>query len=154
MATLYGIEATKVHSSEPSEMVDVGSHGGAVKQIYDKYTAAGAIALNDVIYINGLLPRGARIIDALIKSDDLGTVGTLDLGWAAGSNGDEIADPNGLINAMDVNAAANTVWASDNLPNAAGIGKKFEEAVQLMVTASAATDAAGSFEVIVLYAID
>lgn len=151
MATLYGIESAKRKQGIPQLMAQ-GVAGGGVKVAYDKYTAAGAMILNDVVKM-GKLPAGARVVGYWLKSDDLGTVGALDLGWAASSDGVEAAQAQGFLGAVDVKTAAVTAdhaTQADKL----GLGKVFASEVDIQVKVQTATDAAGSFEICVMYVID
>jgi hypothetical protein len=151
MATLKGIERTK-QDTVPADLRDQGSKGGVMRVLYDKYAPAGALSLNDVIQI-GQLPAGARVVGFWLKSSDLGTTGTLDLGWAASSDGVEAANATGFLAAVDVNAAAISISTSDQ-ENQAGLGKKFSSAVEVQIKASAATTAAGTIEACVQYVVD
>lgn len=53
-----------------------------VKCLYDEFTLTAELAVNDELLMHKL-PEGARIIDAYIHSDQLGTTGILDLGLKA-----------------------------------------------------------------------
>lgn len=155
MATVKGENATKAQAV-PKELVDVTEQGGRMRILYDKYTAPGALSINDVIQMGGLLPSGAMVHEVVLASDDLGTTGTLDVGWEASADGAEAADANGFLNAVDVNAAQivqpMTALAASNA--APGFGKKFSAPVQLAVTASAATTAGGDIRLWVYYTLD
>lgn len=151
MATFYGVEATKATNSIP-QLQGQGTAGGGVKIAYDKYAPAGALSLGDKIKM-GKLPKGARVIAYWLKSSDLGTVGTLDLGWSASADAVEAGSANGMFSAVDVHTAAITVDHGDQ-ENMAGLGKKFDAGVDIEVKASAATDAAGTIECCVFYVVD
>lgn len=151
MAIFYGTESSKPNLAIP-QLQEQGTVGGNMGVAYDKYVAAGALSLNDRIKV-GKLPKGARIVGYWIKSADLGTTGTLDLGWAASADGVEAASANGMLSAVDVNTAATTKGHTDQ-GNMAGLGKLFGAAVDLEVKVSAATTAAGTIEVCVYYIVD
>ncbi len=153
MATVYGVNAT-LRNNVPKAEMGVGEAGGRVRLAYDSYTAAGAIALNDIVVMGPKIPKGARMIDGWIKHADLGTVGTLDLGWAASDDGLEAVNATGFISAEDVHTAADIVKATDNQAAPAGVGKKLLAEVQPIVTASAATDVAGAFSTFIFYIVD
>ena len=98
------------------------------------------------------LPKGARVLDAVLVTDDLGTTGTLDVGWEA--TADEVADPNGFLNAIDVNSAAaiNKMSTTAGYP---GMLKQFSAEAQISITASQATTATtGTIELVVYYVVD
>lgn len=151
MATLYGVEATKATNDIP-QLVDQGSAGGRVHVAYDKYVAAGALTLNDKINM-GKLPAGARIVGYWLKSTDLGTVGTLSLGWSASDDGVEAGDDDAMLNDVDVHSAAITVDEGDQ-EAMVGLGYKLSAPVDIQLLVSAATDAAGTIETCVQYVID
>jgi hypothetical protein len=150
MATYSGVNYALSSASPPSRQ-DQGDVKGRVKHAYDSYVAAGALALNNVINVMKL-PAGARVLEAILVSDDLGTTGTLDLGWT--DNGVDGASANGLLSAVDVHTAAIQARAGGITPAVAGIFKKFSAETQLQVKVSAATTAAGTIKVGVLYVLD
>lgn len=153
MATLYGVNAAAI-ASNPPQQSGVGEDGGRVRLLYDKYTLVEDIA-SDVIYLGAKIPKGARVIDAMVKFGDLGTAGTIDVGWAASADGLELGDADGFMDDVDVNAAANVVWSSDNLANAPGIGKKFAAECQPIITATGTTATGSvSIELFIEYVID
>lgn len=154
MANVNGVNATLIQAS-PSYMAGVGEQGGTVRVIFDKYTVTAALALNDTLQMGGKIPVGARCIDAMIKTADLGTVGTLDLGWLVSDDAVEAASQTGFINALDVHTAAIVKTSHENSAAPAGIGKKFLSPVQPVITASAATDAtSGDILMWIWYVID
>lgn len=154
MATVYGVNADKILVDNPSNKASVGDQGGRMRVIYDTYEATGALSLNDVIVMGGLIPEGARIHEVVLAHDDLGTTGTLDVGWQASADGGEAADADGFIDGADVATAADTVKMTDNLPFAAGLFKDFSEPVQPAITVSTATDAAGTISLAIYYSVD
>jgi hypothetical protein len=149
MATVYGDQYQDAYVDVPSDKIRGGDLNGTPEFLYFSYTASGAIALNDVIKL-GKIPKGARVIEAVLSTTDLGTVGTLDLGWAADSGAVETADQDGFIAAMNVNSAANTVSMVEQV-NVPGLLKKFSAECDLQITASAATDAAGTIKGYLMY---
>lgn len=154
MATVFGVNATKVLSNNPSEKAGVGEQGGRLRVIYDSYAPAGALALNDVIKMGGLIPAGARVLDAKLQFSDLGTTGDVHLGWEASADAVEAADADGFLVDADVNAAAGSVSMLEDQSTVAGMGKKFAAPVQPIITVSEATTAAGTIRMILEYVID
>lgn len=150
MATLYGVNS-QLLQNVPSEKVDVSSFHGRVRWVYDEYDAPGAIALNDEIVL-GRLPKGAKIVEAILAFDDLGTVGELDLGYKY-DDADLTSDPNAFLDDVDVNAAAGTVKMSDQA-NMVGFGIEMEGEADVVATAVAATDAAGKIRCAIAYVLD
>jgi hypothetical protein len=142
-------------------------HGGSVKYAYGEID----VAINPVaadIYEMLRLPAGAVIIGGWLRGDRLDTNATetldIDVGWAAnGGSGDfDALDADGLLNtgvmtgdAFVLGNVANVV--SYNYPLNGklneGVFPKFtkETVVQLTTIATAATFAAGTLSLLVLY---
>lgn len=152
MATLNGVNSTKRDVNVPSEKIQPGDEGGRLRVMYDSFTSTGAIALNDVIRMMKL-PKGARVHNVVLDHDDLGTVGTCTVGWEASSDGAESADPNGFLDTVNLNSAANTVEMIDEA-SVPGMMKEFSAEVQVSITITQATDAAGTLQLAVWYVID
>jgi len=139
------------------------------KVIVAEFTAAGVIALDDVILL-AEIPVDAKITSVRLWSDDLGTAGDLDLGLYPGrGSGVTIAvaadavDRDALASAVDVNAAvvadselrfeaANITTGSDKAWELAGLTAQPDySTLFLALTASEATTAGGDILVIVRY---
>ncbi len=154
MANRYGTNATNI-TNVPADKAGTGEIGGRVRWIYDELNYTALLANADVIYLGGLIPKGARVLDAILMFSDAGTTGSCNVGWLASADGVEVADADGFMAAVNMNTAADTIKASDNLANAPGIFKKFAAPVQPVVTMTAAGDAAtGSVKLAICYIID
>lgn len=158
MSTVYSDQYQQAYVTVPVDKIDPPDHESRVRFSYFSYTAAGALVISTIIKLCKI-PKGARVLDAVIKSADLGTVGTLDLGWAASAELDstgtavEASSGTGFINAMDVHTAADVIKASDNQAAPAGVLKKFSAEVDLQINVSAATDAAGAISGYIAYVL-
>lgn len=143
MATLEGVNYAKINS-EPSVKVPEGETNGKPKVLYDKHVFAGDVnAIGDIIKFGGLLPKGARVLEATVKCPSLGTTGILSLGWAAGADAVEAADADGLIVVAQLDAGGQAVLGKTTAASA-GAGKQFAEAVQVQaIFTEASDDAAG-----------
>lgn len=152
MATNYGVGHTKLVAS-PREYLTPDNLHGRMRIAYDKFTLTADLALNDVIKM-GKLPKGARVVGYWLKSDDLSAAsGTLDLGYAASSDGVEAADDNAFLAAVDVTSA--TTKGHTDQANMVGLGKKFSAEVDIEVKVHADTDAtSGSIETCIMYVVD
>ncbi len=148
MATVYGVNATKTVAKTP---LNVSDNHGRVRSSYDSYTSTAAIPINTIINLMKL-PAGARVVGVQFSSTDQGTVGTLTVGWAA--TADEVADPDGFFTTINVNTAAITKDLGAVTPATPGLFKKFSAEAQITVTATQATDVAGTTEVAVFYVLD
>jgi len=103
------------------------------------------------------LPANASIISAKLSANAGAGLGVLDLGWAAGSEGLEIADPNGIITgATEVSTASQNMDETINGGDPA-YNKKFSEPVDIELIATAATTASAGgaiYRLELLYTID
>lgn len=157
MATKLGVQATNIAAS-PQTLGEQGSQGGRVHSHFDQYTLTAALAQNDIIKFGGLLPAGARVVEAKVNfSASLdAAAGTIDLGWQASSDAVEAADTDGFMDAVDATAAA-TFLMSDDEGTRPGLFKKFSSPVQVIatVTHSGGLDAtSGTMSVEIQYVID
>lgn len=150
MATVYGVNAAKL-VAVPAEKIDANAGYAKSRILHDKYVASGALTSGDVIKFMKI-PKGARVIEAILKYSDLGTTGTGKLGWEAGT--DEAADDDGLMASLDFNAAADCILSSQNLAAPIAIGKEFAGEVQVSLTLTASTTAAGTIECILILAVE
>lgn len=79
MATVYGVNATKVLDPNPSNITDPGELEGKVRVMTDSYEAA-AVAAGSTIHVGKSLPIGARILNIRLAFDALGGSSTLAVG--------------------------------------------------------------------------
>ena len=155
MANRYGTNADLLLVDVPAGKAGIGEIGGRVRVNYDEFSYTALLANADVIYMGGLIPKGARVIEAVLMFSDAGATGACNVGWLASDDGVEIADPDGFMASVNMNTAADTIKATDNLANAPGVFKKFTAPVQPVVTMTAAGDAAsGSVKLAITYVID
>lgn len=154
MATFYGNQYQDALVTVPSKKVQMGDIDGKKRVIYFDYTVTAAPTAADVIKV-GVLPAGARVINAGLSFPDLGTAGVLNLGWAAGVI--EVADADGLLVSVDVNAAADAVSMQSQMEASganAGYMKKFSESVVIQIdVATAWTATTGTIKGFIEYAL-
>ena len=157
MATLRG-DNNQLLNNNPVDKIDVTEQHGRMRIMKDSITLSAELAAADVIEMGAPLPKGAMVVEAVLQSPQLGTVGgagELDVGWLAGEEGDEAADADGLFAAVEVGSASANVKLSDSLAGA-GYLKKFDDRVQLAITANEVTDAAigDTVTLVVYYTLD
>ena len=131
MATDYGVNYNKAYVLVPAQKYGVGEFNGNTKTLFDEHTGNRAVyAIADIIKF-GKLPKGARVLQATVKSASLGTTGIFTLGYPA--NGVDVADPDGFLVVAQGDAGGQAVQASGT---GAAIGKKFtaETEVELVFT--------------------
>jgi len=121
---------------------DPGNHG-KVRASYDELDLTeNVVAIGDKLSMP-LIPEGARIIDAWIKSDNLGTAGIFDMGLDAhvDRDGDTVADDADSL-VSDADAGGQAVFQRAGLGNV-GIGKLIGKGgAQPYLIATEATNAA------------
>lgn len=154
MATLYGDQYQDAFVDKPSTKIAPGDVNGVPKFMYFSYTVTAAPSNGDVIKL-GKLPKGAKVKNAVMQFPDLGTAGVLNLGWAAGSNGLETADADGLLVSVDVATAADAVSMQTQMEASganAGFLKEFADDVEVQIdVATAWTAVAGTIKGYVEY---
>lgn len=154
MATLYGLNATKRDNVVPSQKIDAQDAGGRVRCAYDEYdlaTLGVVLGATDVIRM-AKLPAGARVVGYTLKSADMGTTGSCDVGYEA--NGVDAAAPSAFLASVDLNAAAITISQADQ-ENEAGLFKKFTVETQISISMAAASTAiTGKISLAVFFTLD
>ncbi len=106
LGTVYGANYTKAFINNPPVMVAQGESGAKVKCLQDSYTLPTAVIdVGDVVKLGALkLPKGAKVVDAIIACASLGTTGILKLGYEA--NGVDAADDDAFISSADAGGQA------------------------------------------------
>lgn len=153
MAELYGNNYKLAYVDVPAKQIGVGEQAGRKRILFDSHTFAGAVnAIGDIIKI-GKLPKGARVLEAVLVSDSMGTTGIFDLGWAASADGLELADANGFISGADAGGQAVKALSAVSNP---GLAKKFLSEVDVQLELTEATDGAlgDSVKVWIEYILD
>ena len=154
MTDFYGVNNTLSQQNVPSEKIGPGEQSGRLRVAYDSYTFSAALTTSDALYMMKI-PKGARVIDVIVDSDDLGTTGDLNIGWEASADGVEAADADGFFAALDVNAAALVTSINKVGTSTAGYLKKFDAEVQVVIVPSENTTAtSGSIALTVLYVVE
>jgi hypothetical protein len=158
MSKFYGVEYANTFINEPQEANDVSLVGGRLRYMSGSFTAAAIIDTTDKVFL-GRLPKGARIIEVLFSSDDMGTTGDFNVGWDAspeeGEDGStlEVADADGFYAALDVNTAA--ISRTAYVSTVAGFRKRFAGKVDIVVAPSEiTTNASGAFFIEIYYVLD
>ena len=149
MSTLYGVNHTLKYINVPSEKVQAKDENGKVRVAYDKYVFSAEAAVTDVIKLMKL-PKGAKIVDAVVKAPSLGATGIFDLGYEA--NGVDAADTDGFVLSADFGGAA----AVKKMSTEAGMFKELGAESQVILTCTELTAAANTktIEVAVFYVLE
>jgi len=144
MATLQGANKTIIDAITPSTVLTPGKMGGNVRCMVDTYTGLGTESANDTIEMGTDLPKGATILNVILRMNATGT--TAHVGDAE--------DPNRYIDT----GADNTTTLSNDLYTT-GVGYEITDVEatspydsQILVTIlTGAVTAAGTIDLIVLY---
>ncbi len=152
MATLFGDNSTKRTQNVPAEKVKVKEEHGRIRVAYDEITFSAALSSADVIVL-AKIPKGAKVYDVVVSVDTvMGGSVDADIGWGAGVNGDEAADPNGFGSAVDLNTLVPQKMEGDD----PGYAKEFDDEVEIQILMNDAV--AGASGIVMrcyaLYAID
>lgn len=152
MATKYGTQYNGAYVTEPKSQIQPGDFNGRVRLMHFDYTLDGTVlALADILKL-GKIPKGARVIDAALYVQDMDGTGQVNLGWAAGASGAEVADADGFFAALDAGDA--NAFARIGVTSA-GFCKEFSEEVDLQISmAEASTSTNTTLRGFVLYVID
>lgn len=134
----------------PAKKVPPGEYAGRVRCLYDEHTfAADVNAIGAKVFLGGKLPKGARVLEAVVLCPSLGATGIFDVGYQA--NGVDAADPNAFILAADAGGQAVKGMSS---AGSAGLGKKFGADTQVELTfTEASASAEGEIVKVWLYYI-
>lgn len=152
LGTVYGANYTKAFNSNPPVMVAQGESGAKVKCLQDSYTLPTAVIdVGDVVKLGALkLPKGAKVVDAVIACASLGTTGILKLGYEA--NGVDAADDDAFISSAD--AGGQAVMQHPNA-GCAGIFKTLGAETQVVLGCSEiSTNNNVKIDVAVFYVLD
>lgn len=156
MASQESSQYAKAYTQEPVGKLDPKELNGRVRRIFAEAILSSEIAIGETIKM-AKLPANASIISAKLSANAGAGLGVLDLGWAAGSEGLEIADPNGIITgATEVSTASQNMDETINGGDPA-YNKKFSEPVDIELIATAATTASAGgaiYRLELLYTID
>lgn len=135
MANLSG-DNYALEIASPQAKIEDGAVFGKVHNLRESYTISAALADGDLIY-GPMLPKGAVVLDAKLSvSATLGTGGILDLGHLAGDDGLESQDLNAFVSGVDAGGAA---ALGRMAAGAAGLHKKFSEAVRIVADCTEAS---------------
>ncbi len=131
MATYYSNQYQDAFVDVPSDKIRPGDQSGKLRFMFFDFTVPSVAPSNADFYLLGKIPKGARVVEAVISFPDLGGSGSVDLGWAASAELDsagsavEAADVDGFLANVDLDTAADTIKMTDNAPNPDGFLKKF-----------------------------
>lgn len=154
MATLNADNYQLSRVDEPSSKINVKDQHGRVRRLADRITLSAELALNDIIKA-GVLPAGAKIVDARFVAPTDGTSGQYDFGWA--SNGTDAADQDGLFaGATELDTGAGAVDAKI-LGTAAGYNKEFANAeteLEILVVEATTASSGDLLQWEVYYVVD
>lgn len=153
MGTVYGANRTKANSPTGANLVDAGEMKGKLRVMYDSYECSSTAA-GTVIEVGDELPKGARIVDVILHTDDLGNNTTLAVG--------DYEDADRYIDATDHGAGAE-LQTEMGIGNIDGFMYEVDETYtgktvgsgtdkQITIT-TAAGEATGTIKVVIIYVV-
>lgn len=152
MSAVYGVNATKFLTPTGSNILDQATFNAEVKMMYDSYEAS-ALATASTITMGGKLPVGARIINVILYSDDMGSTVTCDVGDA--DDADRYLDGVDVTNANDVHSllgAGTRLGEIDGFGyTVLGTGANGGDDTQIVITTAGIWT--GTLKLMVIYAI-
>lgn len=83
--TLKGVNRT-LRTAAPPSKIPAGEERGRVHWYYDEYAWTTNSVIGDVVTLM-TIPKGARVVDAIVTMNDNGTAGQYDIGYAASADG-------------------------------------------------------------------
>lgn len=96
MATLYGTNKTIERAG--TSKTDPGLLGGRVRCMTDSYLITGDEAALEIIHMGKKLPKGSRVLDVILITEDLADTCTLEVG--------DLKDTNRYLDAKSATTAA------------------------------------------------
>lgn len=140
MSEVIGVNATIIASLTPATILDAGDCAGKVRVFQDTYEAS-ALASGSTITMGPTLPAGAKIVNVIVSSDNLGNNTTLAVG--------DSDDTDRYITATDHGAAVATtaLKAVDGLGYEIGTNDGDD---QILIT-TAAGAGTGTITLVVFY---
>ncbi len=146
MDTFYSTQFKQAYVAVPSSKIAPGDSNAAIKFKYFEFPVPSTAPSNNDIVKLFKMPKNCRLIDFEMSFPDLGSAGTVSVGWAASADliaGSttpvEAAAPAGIMSAVDVNTAAAIVNMADVTGAAvAGYLKEFEAEVDVQMLISTA----------------
>jgi len=147
MATVKGVNKTKIDAGGLANKFERGYVDGRVKTFFDVYEFAGE-ALGTIVEVGPELPEGAKILEVVLSTDDLGNNVTLAVG--------DLEDPDRYISATD-HGGGTVLTTRLNKPD--GLGYEIDMTTastpdnQITVTTAAAA-ATGTMNIEVKYTKD
>lgn len=141
MTVYYSGNATKYANQAVPQLIGSGEVTGVKEVAYAEFAlSADLVGGTDTIRMVKL-PKGARVHNVVLYFDDLdASGGTVDVGWEAGDNGDETADADGFMDAVDVTSAG-VVDMIDDEGTRPGLFKQFADSVWVTIAPNGDTDA-------------
>lgn len=142
MATVYGVQATKVLTPTGANIVSPGYLGGRVRVMADYYEAA-AVAADSTIHMGQDLPIGAKILNVILAFDALGSA-TIAVGDSTSTGR--------YLTATSV-ASAGVVGAVED-DNVDGLLYEITSTTRSIILTTASAAITGTVKLIVFYTVE
>lgn len=141
MASLYSVGYTDAFRDVPADKVSGNKWGNKPRWAYDSFALSADTASGDKLYMFKL-PKGARIINAILAITDLdGSGGTLDVGYEYNASGDSALTDDTDAFLADVDATSAITVGMIEQANMAGFGHELEGEADIVVVFDGDCDA-------------
>ena len=158
MATVYGVNFTLFDQNTPKEMADVAEHGGRMRVQYDTYEAS-SLASGSTISM-ARMPKGSRVWQVILITDDLSGSGTLQVGDSSDPNRfitESICGDANKVHYMHPKAHASdsnvTLLGGVSGTGIDGFGYEYTAATDIIITTATAA-VTGTINLAVFYTVD
>lgn len=148
MAAVLGVNATKIATGPTgSNILGQGTANAGVYAMYDEYEAS-ALETASTITMGSPLPIGARVLNVILYTDDMGSTVTCDVGDA--DDADRYLDGVDVTNANDVHSL---LGAGTRLGEIDGFGYVVDGTNDQQILITTAGIWSGTVKIVVIYAL-
>lgn len=147
LTTVSGVNYA-LRNAVPPSLIPANENYGRLRVLYDYYdkSASDEFGTSGLIRMF-LIPKGAKLVDSIFTTTDLGTTGVVDIGWAASDElsagvAVELADADGIFAAADCKTS--TVVAVHMTGLTPGMNKTFSAAVEVQVDFTEASNSSAT----------
>ena len=159
--TNYGTNFTKFDQNVPKEQVNVAEHGARLRVQYDTYEADGNEGAGSTIAM-GRLPKGSRVWQVILVTDDIHASATLQVGDSSDPNRfitESICGDDNKVHYMHPKAHASdgnvTLIGGASGTGIDGFGYAYTAETDIIITTASATLAASkTINLCIFYSLD
>lgn len=145
----------KIKSDDSNIKINAKEYYGKIRVICEEFELSAALSVGDEI-LGPELPQGAKIVDAVVKSDDMGATGIFDLGIQENIEGVITKNVNGLVGIADAGGQSVLKRADkdSNLIGAEVAEGLNKETLPLITVTEATANAAGMIKIFIYLSVE